>query len=169
MARNASRGRDHFPTGADLDRVGKRGHAVRLDEATRRRGGLTCLDRPLERAWELARLEPVMGDLGEMAGGLGATVTSRGGRLLEVLRDRHVEAPALDAALTSGRAKNFFTWARFPHAALTPGADVWEVQLDDLRFAGEAGQPRMFVVRIQVSQQLELVGEEITFSPFGED
>jgi membrane-bound metal-dependent hydrolase YbcI (DUF457 family) len=76
-------------------------------------------------------------------------------------------APALEAALAAASAKSFLAWARFPRATLTPVADGWEVQLDDLRFATETGQPRMFVVRIEVNQQLELVGEEIRFSPFG--
>ncbi|MCI0404341.1 MAG: metal-dependent hydrolase [Acidobacteria bacterium] len=79
------------------------------------------------------------------------------------------EASTLDAALAAGSAKVFLAWARFPRATLTPAAGGWEVQLDDLRFTGEDGRPRMFVVRIQVSQQLELVGEEIRFLPFGDE
>ncbi len=79
------------------------------------------------------------------------------------------EAPALDAALAAESAKRFLAWARFPRATLTPAAGGWEVQLDDLRFAGESGRPRMFVVRIRVNHPLEVVGEEIAFSPFGGD
>jgi len=78
-------------------------------------------------------------------------------------------APALDAALATGSARSFLAWARFPRATLTPVPGGWEVQLDDLRFASESGQPRMFMVRIEVSQQLEVLREEIQFSPFGSD
>jgi membrane-bound metal-dependent hydrolase YbcI (DUF457 family) len=79
------------------------------------------------------------------------------------------EAPALDAALASGSAKSFLAWARFPRASLVPAADGWDVRLDDLRFASQAGAPRLFLVHIEVNRQLEVVGEEIQFSPFGGD
>lgn len=78
-------------------------------------------------------------------------------------------APALDAALATGSARSFLAWARFPRATLTPAPGGWEVQLDDLRFASESGQSRMFLVRIEVSQQLEVLREEIRFAPFGDD
>ncbi len=79
------------------------------------------------------------------------------------------EAPALDAALAAGSARSFLAWARFPRATLTPAVGGWEVQLDDLRFATESGQPRMFIVRVEVDQKLEVVQEEIRFSPFGSE
>lgn len=76
-------------------------------------------------------------------------------------------APALDAALATDSARQFLAWARFPRATLTPAPGGWEVELDDLRFAGEGGQPRMFLLRVEVSRQLEVVREEIQFAPFG--
>jgi len=76
-------------------------------------------------------------------------------------------APALDAALATESARSFLAWARFPRATLTPAPGGWEVELDDLRFAGESGQPRMFLLRVEVDQRLEVTREEIQFSPFG--
>lgn len=78
-------------------------------------------------------------------------------------------APALDAALAASSAKSFLVWARFPRATLTPAPGGWEVELDDLRFASESGQPRMFRVRVEVDRRLAVVNEEIRFSPFGSD
>ena len=69
--------------------------AERLDECPRAGGGLARLDRGLERARQLAGLEPVVRDLRQVAGSLRPAVPPRRRRLLEMLGNRDVEPPAL--------------------------------------------------------------------------
>lgn len=77
--------------------------------------------------------------------------------------------PALEAALATRTARVFLSWARFPHATITPWGEGWRIRLRDLRYGADAPPTRRFVAWIDLSPKLDVLGEELRWGRSAEE